>query len=371
MNTFDSFAYSFPALRGIQAGKEFYVIMCPLKLVPKLFMFDGEELDPKFRAQRTLNRSRLPEITNYLLNNSTDYVFSSITASVDSQVQFEPASDNMEQIRLGTLKIPMSAQLIINDGQHRRAAIEEAIKLNRELGDETISVVLFIDAGLRRSQQMFSDLNKHAIRPTKSLSILYDHRDEFARFILEMIPKVPVFNGLVELEKTTISNRSTKLFTLSSIYLATSELLNKKKKIKHLSKDEKNKTILFWTEVGKNIPEWNLVVERKAQSSDLRKDYVHSHSVILHAMGLAGHSLLMTYPTSWEKKLRKLRNIDWSRSNSSVWEGRATIGGKISKARTNLILTANYLKQVLGLKLSLEEKKIENSLIKNQGTHDV
>ena len=37
-------------------------------------------------------------------------------------------------------------------------AIEEALKANPELGEETISIVLFIDEGLRRSQQIFSDL---------------------------------------------------------------------------------------------------------------------------------------------------------------------------------------------------------------------
>jgi DNA sulfur modification protein DndB len=60
----------------------------------------------------------------------------------------------------------MSSRFLINDGQHRRAAIEEALKVRPEFGDETISVVFFIDAGLENSQQMFADLNKHAVRPT-------------------------------------------------------------------------------------------------------------------------------------------------------------------------------------------------------------
>ena len=29
-------SYSFDALRGVQAGREFYVAMCPLKIIPKL-----------------------------------------------------------------------------------------------------------------------------------------------------------------------------------------------------------------------------------------------------------------------------------------------------------------------------------------------
>lgn len=72
--------------------------------------------------------------------------------------------------------ITMTARFLINDGQHRRAAIDEALKECPELGDEMLSIVFFIDAGLRRSQQMFADLNRHAIRPTKSLGVLYDRR---------------------------------------------------------------------------------------------------------------------------------------------------------------------------------------------------
>ncbi len=37
----------------------------------------------------------------------------------------------------------MGDELIINDGQHRCAAIVEALKKNPELGSQTISVLLF------------------------------------------------------------------------------------------------------------------------------------------------------------------------------------------------------------------------------------
>ena len=60
----DSFSYIFPAIRGIQASKEFYVTMCPLKLIPKIFVYNEAELPPKLRAQRVLNKARIPEIAN-------------------------------------------------------------------------------------------------------------------------------------------------------------------------------------------------------------------------------------------------------------------------------------------------------------------
>jgi hypothetical protein len=63
-----------------------------------------------------------------------DYVFSALTAFTDSEVRFEPISERPEEARLGLLKVPMEAKFIINDGQHRRAAIIEALEQKPELG---------------------------------------------------------------------------------------------------------------------------------------------------------------------------------------------------------------------------------------------
>ena len=170
----DGFNHTFPALRGAQAGAEFYVAMCPMRLLPKLFVFDDDEVPPELRAQRTLNRHRVPEIARYLVDNRSNYVVSALTASVDQSVGFTPLGDGNGRETVGTLELPMDARLLINDGQHRRAAVEEALAECPELRDDHVPVIFFVDRGLKRSQQMFADLNKHAIRPSDSLSTLYD-----------------------------------------------------------------------------------------------------------------------------------------------------------------------------------------------------
>jgi len=175
------FSYTFPSISGVQAGREYYVSMCPLKLITKIFLFDEDELGPELRAQRTLNRSRVPEIARYILGNRTDYIFSAITASIDGATSFDATGQIGIGERLGLLRVDMNAQFIINDGQHRRAAIEMALKEDPSIGDESIAVVFFVDQGLSRSQQMFADLNRHAVRPAKSLGLLYDHRNETAK----------------------------------------------------------------------------------------------------------------------------------------------------------------------------------------------
>lgn len=360
INDLDTAIYSFPAIRGIQAGREYYSSMVQLKLVPTIFRFNESEVPAQVRSQRVLNRARIPEIANYIINNPKDYVFSSIAASIsDAPVKFVPADPNNPGNKVGKIVFPMDAKVIINDGQHRRAAIEEALDKCPELGNETISVVFFIDAGLKRSQQMFSDLNRHAIRPTKSISILYDYRDPFARAVLEMANTLPIFKDLTELEKTSLSNRSMKMFTLSAIYQSTAALLGKTSKIKKITHNEEKTAYEYWNEVTKNIPEWQLLIKRDVSSSSLRNDYVHAHGIALHSLGIVGKSLMEKYPDSWKEQLIFLREIDWSRSNTDVWEGRAMNNGKISKSQMNLTLTVNWFKQKMNIPLTPGEEKIE------------
>lgn len=354
----NSFYYVFSAIKGVQAGQDYYVAMCPLKLIPKIFLFDEDELPPELRAQRALNRARVPEIARYIVENPRQYVFSSLTASVDGEVRFETVEPGNQFV--GKLMIPMTARFIVNDGQHRRAGIEEALKHRPELGDETISVVFFIDSELRRSQQMFADLNKHAIRPTKSIGILYDLRDPLSELARQIISSAECFKGLVETERTTISNRSTKLFTLSSVYQGTQALLRKQKH-QRVTPQEAEIALEFWREVQKNIPEWQLASQRKVAPAELRRDFIHSHGLALHALGIAGAAVICEYPKAWKERLSRLKKIDWSRSNTSFWEGRATLGGRVSKAHTNVLLTAALIKKTLGVALTPEESKLDSS----------
>ena len=359
----DTFEYVFPAIRGVQAGRDYYVSMCPLKLIPKLFLFDEEELAPEFRAQRSLNRTRVPEIASYILENPADYAFSAITASIDGETRFQPFSGD-DHDRLGSLHISMNSRFVINDGQHRRAAIERALSERPTLGDETIAVVFFLDQGLERCQQLFADLNRYAIRPTKSLSLLYDHRDDDAQLTKEVVLGSSVFRDLVETERSNLALRSRKLFTLSALYNATTSLIT------HLPSREREDWVElikgFWEEVFSHMPEWRMVRERKMAAAEVRRDFIHSHGIVLQAIGRAGSALLRKDENDWSGKLIGLEEIDWSRSNARKWEGRAMIGGRVSKAGNNVTLTTNVVKKALGLELSPEEQRVEDAFLRGE-----
>ena len=352
--------YGFDAIRGTQAKREFYVAMCPMKIIPKLFIFNDYDIPPELRAQRILKDSRIPAIKNYILNNPEDYTFSSLTASVDGVMKFTPAASLGENGKLGRLYINMEARLLINDGQHRRKAIEEALKENPDLGHEMISVVFFHDAGLKRSQQMFSDLNKNAVKPTKSLNILYDHRDQFSKFIVSLVGSMDIFENRVELEKTSISNRSVNAFTLNGVLDASLRLIGLRKSRKP-SEDEKKLIKEFWETVSKNIPQWQLLIQDKVTSSELRKNFVHTNTNCLNAMGIAGQIIIQENPDSWKDVLKNLKKVDWSRE-SPDWEKRLILNGQMQKHALGIDLAANVILQKCGISLSKDRQKIEDKL---------
>ena len=349
----NKFGYQFPSLKGIQAGREYFISQCPIRLLPRIFAFDDSDLPVEARAQRTLNKDRVPEITRYILQNRNEYVFSAITASIDADVTFTPLdSENPE---IGVLSVPLSARFIVNDGQHRRAALSAALETNPELGDETIAVVFFIDVDLRRSQQMFADLNRHGVKPSVSIGVLYDHREPLAEISRKVVRAIPLLQDLVEYERTTLAPRSRKLFTFSAIHTANSSLLIGS------AEQQIEIAIVFWNAVIEAFPEWSEVHNKRLSASEVRQDFVHSHGTVLHAIGKVGNAMIREKRNDWTQLTAVLASLNWLRTNATDWEGRVLIGGRVSKSNQSVLLTSALIKEKLNLGLTNEETRLTNS----------
>ena len=274
--------FSFPAIRGIQAGKEYYIAMCPIHTIPKMFnLNNSQNISPELRAQRLINKKRIPAIKRYILNNPDTYVFSSLTASIDGDTEFIPLT-NDKTLQMGTLNIAENSQFVINDGQHRKAAIVSALEEKKALGYESISIVFFLDSGLKKSQQMFADLNRYAAKPSTSLNILYDYRDPIAMIVKEFAITSPFYCGLIEMERSSLSSRSKQLFTLSAIYSTTVELL-KDFDSDVINKKQKEFVVSFWEDLALQFKEWQEVKKNKVTDGEILdatilydKGFIHS-----------------------------------------------------------------------------------------------
>ena len=313
------FELQLPAIRGKQAGHEYYLVMCPLRLLPRLFRYDDDGIQPELQAQRVLNKGRVPEIARYITENPEFLRLVFDRWLYRSTSSFEPAPGQVGSAGLGILRLPISARLLIHDGLHRRAAIESALRLKPELGDETISLVLYVDPGFRRSEQIFSDLKRHESRSPCSQGILCDSRDELALITKELVKRVEVFEGMTEMVRSKISNRSLKLFTFSGIYHATKILLSQKQGTPFAEKLAS--ATQFWTEVANNIPDWGRAKRREVSPAELRATCVHAHAIALSALARAGRSLLEIE--------RSVALSDWRRSGNSIGQGPINASGKV------------------------------------------
>ena len=117
----------------------------------------------------------------------------------------------------------------------------------------------------------------------------------------------------------------------------------------------------FWSGVIPSFPEWKAVHDRSLSSAEVRRDFIHSHGTVLHALGNIGNTLINDPPVDWDAMSAGLNGINWSRSNVALWEGRAMIAGRVSKSAQNVALTTNAIKQHLQIQLSPEEQRIEDA----------
>ena len=349
-----NFSYHFPAVKGIQAGKEYYISMVPLKLLSRLFPSEEEIVLPEYRAQRRINEARIPEIKKYILDNRDTYVFSALSASIDGEFKFTPYMDS----DVGLFEVDMESIFLINDGQHRKAAIEAAMKEDPSLEKETISIVFFNDEGLARSQQMFTDLNKHAVKTSNSLSTLYDSRDEIAVATKKVIDAIPFFKRYTDKERDILGKNSSSLFTLNMIYKANQKIMHSEK----CSDKDAVFLLEYWKLVSDNIIEWQEALNKTLTKKALRENYIVTLAITISALGKLGRFFYDNNDYKMNDYLSGLKQIDWLRSNS-IWVGRTIReNGKVLNSEEAISLTCAVIKREIGLPLTKEEKQKENQI---------
>ena len=350
------FVYRFPVVKGIQAKRDYYIAMVPMKMIPKLFAPDEEYVSPEYRAQRRLNEARVPVISKYILDNKDTYVFSALAASIDGKFSFIPASEGSD---IGILEVSLDARFLINDGQHRKAAILEALQEDETLGEETISIVFFADKGLARSQQIFTDLNKNAVRTSNSISELYDSRDKLAVITRNAVKNNVFLDHYTDKEKDILGKYSSNLFTLNTFYSANKAIIGR------AGVDESSERFVqqFWDAVTENMIPWKELHAKEITKLDLRENYIATQAIVIQALGRLGNHLYLHHDECSLERLQGLRNVNWRRT-AREWKLRAIKpNGRIITSKKAAILISNELKKQLGIPLNDVERIAEEEFV--------
>jgi hypothetical protein len=101
---------------------------------------------------------------------------------------------------------------------------------------------------------------------------------------------------------------------------------------------------------------------------ELRQEFIHSHAIVLCALGSMGQTMISANPDDWKIRLGELRKLDWRRTNNE-WQGVAMSGSDVVNRRQNRMDTASYLKLRMGLQLTpQEERSLKGATDVSKGT---
>lgn len=284
--SFDA-AFSSPALRVEQGGREHWQATASFADIVRICRVPEERPSNDDRYQRATSWKRGAEIAKYVLDNRDSYTLPPIVLCCDRA-----------SFRDGRITIEPGGKVLLVDGQHRRAAIEMALELDRTVENEQIGVLVFPYDTIDRARQLFSDLNSGKPIP-RSVKLFLDRREHKE---LAAMCETSVFKGLLDPVNTTVSTRSPYLWTLSAV-----------QQTAHLNGD----TLPWWQSVFDVLPGMSDFKADKLSAHQLRNLYVWAHGVGLRAIG----ELKEFSPEAF-------KCVDWSRK-SSCWEGNAVLKGRM------------------------------------------
>ena len=117
----------------------------------------------------------------------------------------------------------------------------------------------------------------------------------------------------------------------------------------------------YWETVAANIVPWNELVDKQISKVELREQYIITQAIIIQAFGQLGRYFYINRDVDMECVLKKLSDVDWSRT-ADIWLGRVIRqNGKIINSNDAARLSCNVMKNALGIALDAEDQKYEDS----------
>lgn len=291
---------TFPALRCFIGDWVYYITYLSFADV-KYWIKPTEEIHKskslRDMIQRKLSK-RSANIADYLVNQKERF-FNSIVVGVyggapkwypleigESPVLGTPDIDEDSRNAVGLLMFEGKEKLFAIDGQHRVEGIKQALIKKPDLQKEEQSVIFVAHKtnaeGRERTRRLFTTLNKHAIKVSKTDIIALDEDDAFAVITRRLVEEFTLLSsGFVDVasKQTSISSTDdvslTTIVTLYDIVTTTHVLTlseNVKKKLVYFRPSDEvlneiyEEQVLYWTLLKKHIPAYADFFKSKPQA---------------------------------------------------------------------------------------------------------
>ena len=367
-----------PAMRARIGATEYFVSVMTLGEAARMIDY-AEEVDgwtsetpPELKLQRKLNTQRVEkEMVPYLVGND-DHFYSALTVEVrtvarDSEaINFEATAQFPGGIDFGQLTLDGTESLYALDGQHRLKSIEIAIRQRPELAGEHIALILVPFGDISKSQTLFSDLNRNAKAPSKSISLLFAHRDPHARIAKRVCDQAQLLRGRMNLESTSLSTNARQFMTLSTLYEMVRTLIGDL--ADDITPEEEERLADDVVEVidclTDAIPAWRMVRDDEEHPAYLRQRQLVGHGVAQRALAEVARRARAQSTDEWKDLLKRLGEcskggdpvVDWRLTNPG-WQSVALQGGRVNNTSTSIQLLSDELSRLIGLDIPTSAKQ--------------
>ena len=194
-----------PAIKGVIGNTVYYIANFSFEQISSMVKpVDGElhtSKSLKEEIQRSLSSNYL-KIKDYILTRR-DHFFNSIVLAVYdgdpewTEIRYELNNESFSNV--GILHFNGEEKIFPVDGQHRVEGIKAALTKNKDIKDETISVILIghscTSEGMERSRRIFSTLNRYA-KPVRLGDIIALDEDDVVAIVTRMqLESNPLFKG--------------------------------------------------------------------------------------------------------------------------------------------------------------------------------
>ena len=327
-------------------------------------------LDPNVptdeKLQRDLVASRTNNIATYLLTN-TDFLFPGVVAIVENS-NYEQAN-GFPDPNVGFVNLLPGEFRYLCDGQGRLSGIQKVLGERPDMADNTIDVKFVDSRGASTDKQVFADINKTPIKPSGSINIAFDSRQVLNQMAKAMLESNPGIKQLVCYEKTSVSTKTDKLWTLNQMagFIVKVTGLSAKACQKQLESEADRDKMLrflneFWLELGNRFDLLGQVLRNEITPQHLKETTVVGTAVWLDSVGVYAKVVLAGFIFANQKRwsdLDGLNNIDYKKSNKE-WMGRCIdMRGKFTKNTDAVNATASHLLLRCGLTLPKELDQAE------------
>lgn len=271
--------FELPCTTSMQGDLLVIMLSVPFRMLKRFVAVNntGHVLD---RSQRELNPMRVKKLVSYLLDahqKRQPFIIPPLIANSDQHI----AVEHFGRASVGMARVPMDAELDFFDGQHRCAAI---IEYARHIDDgSAVMVMLTQQLSLAQRQQFFADINNTASKPSATISMAYNGRDQLTSELMTLFSTHPVFREITDFEHNTVPASSHYLVSFKPLCDATARFVSAGDA--SMSSAQIMAVWDAWLELAA------VSVVRGIRLTDYRKDYIQFYSVMLNAFGLAVQQL--------------------------------------------------------------------------------